>query len=182
MRCSIIEQTENKLRNVKDLRDKLNFGLINIFLCLLWLTEWVCLCFIQLIKLFFYAINIQKSGKGRELSLHDTIIENDRRLNLEYLKKSGICDILKRNQTKSTDTGSSIGAGSPKDHNYTLLPVNASNSYYMASVMVEQFDNYRKKDVFEDMSSADETFSHSNVKVLKFLCTRGKDRLSICVC
>ena len=113
--------------------------------------------------------------------MHDTITENDRRLNLEYLKKSGICDILKRNQSKSTDTGSSIGAGSPRDRNYTLLPVNASNTYYVASAMVEHFDNYRKKDVFQDMSSSDKTFSHSNVKVLKFLCSRGKDRLSICV-
>lgn len=110
--------------------------------------------------------------------MHDTIIENDRRLSLEYLKKSGICDILK----KKEDAGSSIGAGSRKDQNYTLLPVNASDSYYWASAIVEHSNNYRKKEVFEDISSGDKTFSHTNVKVLKFLCTRGKDRLSICLC
>ncbi|KAL7037303.1 hypothetical protein ACKWTF_009156 [Chironomus riparius] len=109
--------------------------------------------------------------KGRGLNLHDKIIEIDRRLSLEYLNKSGICDILKRKEANSSDAGSSIGAGSPKD--YALLPVNASDTYYWSSVLVEHSDNYRKKEVFENISSADKNFSHTNIKVLKFLCTRA---------
>lgn len=95
----------------------------------------------------------------------------DQRMNFDYLNKTNICATL--SQRKHV-TKSSTGAGSPGRQYFAMLPINASDLHYWSSVIVEQVDNYRKQAEFAKVSSTDVTFSHTNVKVLKFLCARGK--------
>lgn len=103
--------------------------------------------------------------------MHAELIVKDQNQNFEYLKKSGICKTLSERQQV---TESSTGAGSPEREIFVPLPISATNLHYISSLILEQLDNYRKQADYARTSSSDKAFSHANVKVLKFLCRRGK--------
>lgn len=90
----------------------------------------------------------------------------DRRKYWNYLNQSGLCDILKQNNLISRNVSSLAS------YNYTLLPLNASVSYYWATAMMYHVPRLQMQADFDKLSTVHDV-SQRNLKVIKALCIKG---------
>ena len=94
-------------------------------------------------------------------------MELDRQNNWKFLKQTKMCEIFKKVPSSTQSS----------KFNYTLFPTNATTLQYWGVAILYHVPNYDNRNQFHDLSSVDE-MSHTNMKVIKALCIKGKDIMS----